>query len=77
LWEYAVLELIYIGRFDYLARSHSRRDGHSSREPHVSLMSDDKSLNATKLSRQAPKQESFKIWKKTIPNKPLGLFMLL
>ncbi len=59
-----MLELLYIGRFDYLARSHSRRDGHSSREPHVSLMSDDKSLNATKLSRQPPKQESFKIWKK-------------
>jgi hypothetical protein len=77
LWEYAVLELLYIGRFDYLARSHSRRDGHSSREPFVSLMSDDKSLNTTKLSRQAHKQESFKIWKKTIPNKPLRLFMLL
>ena len=72
-----MLELLYIGRFDYLARSHSRRDGHSSREPFVSLMSDDKSLNTTKLSRQAHKQESFKIWKKTIPNKPLRLFMLL
>ena len=72
-----MLELLYIGRFDYLARSYSRRDGHSSREPHVSLMSDDKSLNTTKLSRQSPKQESFKIWKKAILNKPLELFMLL
>ena len=59
-----MLELLYIGRFDYLARSHSRRDGNASREAQVTLMTDDKALNTEKLSREALKQEAFKIWKK-------------
>ena len=72
-----MLELLYIGRFDYLARAHSRCDGNSLRETHVLLMSENISLITTKLSRHEPKQDSFTIWKKTLQNKLLGLFMLL